>query len=175
MNIIEKIDLKAEEKGKTAVTIWQFIKYNGVSMVATVVQLLLVNFLPALFVGVNKPLPEFLSKIFSEETLGAGNSNWGYVLPYFISMVVGNTITYMMNKKTTFNVDAPQWCFNVYLIVLVFMICVCTWVQGVIVNFFAQTGNTFLIKYDRTLSTMLSGGVMLAVMFPLQKFVLFKK
>lgn len=47
MNIIEKIDLKAEEKGKTAVTIWQFIKYNGVSMVATVVQLLLVNFLPA--------------------------------------------------------------------------------------------------------------------------------
>ena len=45
MSVLNKIDKAAESKGALVVKIWQFIKFNIVSLSITVVQLVLANFL----------------------------------------------------------------------------------------------------------------------------------
>ena len=37
-----------------------------------------------------EPLPGFFGGIFSEQTMEKGQSNWGYILPFFLSNFVAN-------------------------------------------------------------------------------------
>lgn len=154
---------------------WQFVKFLLVGGIGCVIQLVVVNVLYYLMRGWTAPLPAVLSGIFNETTMGSGNSNWGYVVPFFTSNLVANTYQYIQNKKTTFKVEAPKWCFVVYLVVLVILIFVVTWVQGVLNNFFINSGSAFLIKLAPTLAVLFAGAVYTLTLFPLEKFVLFRK
>ena len=68
----------------------QFIKFNVVSASVTMLQLLLVNVFFWLMKDWKAPLPEILSGIFNDAAVGAGNANWGYVLPFFLSNALAN-------------------------------------------------------------------------------------
>lgn len=87
---LQKLDEKAERKGMK--TLWQFVKFFIVSLLTTGVQLLLVNVLYFYLKDFTEPLPSFLSTIFTDATMGSGHSNWGYLLPFFVSNFVANTI-----------------------------------------------------------------------------------
>ena len=50
-------------------TLWQFVKFNLVSLTVTVVQLALANLLPLVFDGVKAPVPGVLRPIFNAKTL----------------------------------------------------------------------------------------------------------
>ena len=155
--------------------LWQFVKFLIVGGIGAILQLIVVNVLYFMMKNWNEPLPHILASVFNETVMGKGNSNWGYVLPFFISNLVANSYQYLQNKKTTFKVDAPKWCFVVYLIVLVILIFIVTWVQGILNNLFMEKGNAFIQKMAPTLAVILAGGVYTLVLFPLEKFVLFKK
>lgn len=165
--------MSTTEKKNTG--LWQFVKFLIVGGIGAIIQLIVVNVLYFLMRDWKEPLPLFLAKLFNETVMGEGNSNWGYVLPFFISNLAANTYQYIQNKKTTFKVEAPRWCFLVYMVVLVILIFVATWLQGILNHLFLSTGIPFFQKLAPTLAVIFAGAIYTLVMFPLEKFVLFKK
>ena len=154
---------------------WQLIKFLIVGGIGAIIQTIVVNVLCSALKDWKNPLPSILSSIFSENTMGKSNSCWGYVVPFFASNLIANTYQYIQNKKTTFKVNAPKWCFVVYLVVLVILIFVATWLQGIINNLLVKTNIAFFVKLAPTLAVLGAGIVYTLVLFPLEKYVLFKE
>lgn len=161
-------------------TLWQFIKFNLVSFSITVVQLALANLLPLVFDGVTAKLPPFLRPVFQPEMLFEGPSpyvvdgvvTWGYVLPFFLSNFIANIYGYFMNMKTTFRGKGSRTGLIAYLLILTALILFSTWLQGWITARLAVTAYAGL---GRTIAAMAAGLVQVAVLFPLEKYVLFKR
>ena len=174
-NFLDRVDAKAEAKGAVVKTLWQLAKFIIVAILTTGVQILLVNLLPKLFTNWKTPLTGFLGNIFNEGIIGEGNSTWGYILPYFLSLAIANTINYIINKNKTFKSDAPTWHFVVYFAVLVALILFSTWFQGVFVNWMTSPSIGMGEAGARSLGSVAAGFIMSLVMFPLQKFVLLRE
>lgn len=175
INVLDKIDQAADYKGSVWVLVWQFIKFTVVSLLVTIIQLALVNILFFALKNYNAPLPLFLDAIFTETTVGVGNNNWGYVLPFFISNLVANTVGYFLNKSKTFKSDAPIWHFVIYIVVLLLLILFATWLQGAVANALISTNIGFFMGAAPTVAGMVAGTLQFVVLFPLQKFVLLRE
>lgn len=156
-------------------SLWQLVKFLLVSSVTGLLQIALVNLFCWLLRDWKAPLPGLLSGIFSARTVGAGNDNWGYVLPFFASNLLANVYQYLQNKKTTFKSDAPAWCFAVYLGMMAALILFTTWLQGVIVNALRSTGAGFWSAFAPTTASMCAGTLLMVILFPMEKFVLLKE
>ena len=175
MSLLKKLDSRFGDS-----TLWQFIKFNLVSLSITLLQLALANLLPLIFDGVTAALPPFLRPVFQPETLFEGPSpyvvdgvvTWGYVLPFFLSNFIANIYGYFVNMKTTFRGKGSRTGLLVYLFVLTALILFSTWLQGWI-N--ARLAATAFAGLGRTIAAMAAGLVQVAVLFPLEKFVLFRK
>ena len=175
MNLWKKIDNRFGDS-----TLWQFVKFNLVSFSITLLQLALANLLPLIFDSVTAVLPPLLRPVFQPETLFEGPSQyvvdgivtWGYVLPFFLSNFIANIYGYFMNMKTTFRGKGSRGGLVAYLLILTALILFSTWLQGWIT---ARLAVTTLAGLGRTIAAMAAGLVQLAVLFPLEKFVLFKK
>ncbi len=167
---LERLDDKAEAKGLK--TLWQFVKFLVVSLLTTGVQLLLVNVLYFYLKDFTEPLPSFLGSIFNETTIGQGHSHWGYLLPFFLSNFIANTIGYFLNRSKTFRSDAPWWHYLLYIFVLALLIFFSTWLQGVIVNGLIAVGWEGAAP---TIAAMAAGGLQFLALFPLQKFVFLRQ
>ncbi len=173
--MLKKLD---ERFGNNAV--WQFVKFNVVSMSITVVQLLLANLLPLVFDSLTATLPGFLQGIFKPEVLFDGESKyvvngvvtWGYVLPFFLSNFIANIYGYFVNMKATFKGKGTRAGLIGYMVTLAVLILFTTWLQGYIT---AKLTPTSLSSLARTIAAMAAGTVQVAVLFPLEKFVLFKE
>ena len=152
----------------------QFIKFNLVSASVTIVQLLLVNVFFWLMKDWKAPLPGLLSTVFNEAAVGAGNANWGYVLPFFLSNVLANLYGFFVNRKVTFHSDAPKRNAVVFLIVLCILILVSTWIQGSLVHVITERfpAGTNLAP---TLAALAAGTIQFLILFPLEKYVLLKE
>lgn len=156
-------------------SIWQFIKFVLVSCLATVIQLALVNILYFMMKGFTTPLPAFLAAVFNETTVGEGNANWGYMLPFFLSNLIANTVGYFINRSKTFKSDAPIWHFALYIVILFALIVFSTWLQGVIVNALNGCGVAFFVGAAPTIASMAAGTLQLIILFPIQKYVLLRE
>ena len=169
-NWLSKTDDKANTSGKK--TIWQIVKFIVVSLLVTIIQLALVNILYFFMKEWKEPLPRFLGEIFSETTMGKGHSNWGYILPFFLSNLIANTVGYFLNKKKTFKSDAPIWHYIIYIVLLILLIAFTTWLQGLVANALVNANVEALAP---TIAAMVAGNVQLIILFPIQKFVLQKR
>jgi putative flippase GtrA len=175
MSVLKKLDARYGDAA-----LWQFIKFNLVSTGITLVQLALANLLPLVFDGVTAKLPPLLRPVFRPEALFEGPSRyvvdgvvtWGYVLPFFLSNFIANICGYYMNMKTTFRGRGSRVGLIAYLVIIALLILFSTWLQGLIT---AKLSVTSLAPLARTIAAMAAGYVQLAVLFPLEKFVLFKK
>ena len=169
---LDNVDDKAKNKGKWWHTLWQYIKFSAVGIFITLIQLALVNLLYFFMKSWTTPLTGFIGDIFSESTLGEGHSTWGYLLPFFLSNFIANTIGYFLNKKRTFKSDAPKWHYVIYIIVLVLLITFSTWLQGVITNGLVSVNAEFIAP---TVAALTVGIMQSIILFPLQKYVLLKE
>lgn len=160
--------------------LWQLIKFNLVSTSVTVVQLALANLLPQLFDYVTATLPPLLQPVFDPEVLfdSAGKYvvngvvTWGYVLPFLLSNGLANIYGYFINMKATFRGKGTRWGFAAYIALLLALILFSTWLQGLIT---ARLQATELAGLARTIAALAAGLVQMAVLFPMEKFVLFKE
>lgn len=159
---------------KNSKTLREFIKFNLVSFLVTVIQLVSVNLFLYFMKDWTAPLPGFLNLIFTPATVGAGNCNWGYVLPFFLSNALANAIGYLVNRSRTFHSDAPASMFVIFFAVLILLILFSTWFQGSLVYFIREKFSG-LYKLAPTIASLCAGILQFAVLFPLEKFVLFKK
>ena len=161
-------------------SLWQFVKFNIVSFSISVLQLLLANLLPLVFDSFTSPLPRFLQPFFDPKVLFEGESKyvvngvvtWGYVLPFFLSNFIANIYGYFANMKATFKGEGSKKSMAIYIAVMIVLILFTTWLQGIIS---AGLSNTSLAPFARTIAAMAAGMVQFAVIFPLEKFVLFKE
>ena len=175
MSLLKKIDTRFGDN-----TIWQFVKFNLVSFSITLLQLALANLLPMLFDGVTAKLPPVMRPVFRPDILFEGPSpyvvdgvvTWGYVLPFFLSNFIANIYGYFMNRKTTFGGKGSRSGLIAYLLILTALIFFSTWLQGWIT---ARLTATAFAKLARTIAATAAGLVQVAVLFPLEKYVLFKK
>ena len=71
MGLFRKIDERYGNSG-----IWQFIKFNIVSMSVYLLQMLLANLLPLIFDGVTAKLPVLLRGVFDPQVLFDGDSKY---------------------------------------------------------------------------------------------------
>ena len=153
----------------------QFLKFLIIGAIGAIIQIATVNILFQLLKNWKAPLPAFMAGIFNEKVLGSGNNNWGYLLPFFTSHLLSNTYSYIHNMKGNFKTDAPSYYFVIYLALLAVLIVVATWLSGVIANFLMGTGIDFFVKLGPTIGSVLSGLVYTLVLFPVEKFILFRK
>ena len=124
MNAWKRLDERLSAgKGRT---LWQFVKFNLVSLTVTILQLLLANLLPLAFDRVVSPLPPLLRGIFRANALFPDGSKyvvngvvtWGYVLPFLLANGLANIYGYFINMKTTFRGKGTRAGFAVYLVIL---------------------------------------------------------
>lgn len=171
----ERLEERYGDKG-----LWQFVKFNLVSFSIAVVQLLLANLLPLAFDGVTTKLPPLLRPVFDPAQLFQGPSpyvidgvvTWGYVLPFFLSNFLANLYGYFANMKTTFRGTGSRAGLIAYLGILTALILFTTWLQGWVAAKLSVTG---LASLARTIAALAAGLVQMAVLFPLEKYVLFRK
>ena len=174
MNAWKRLDERLSAgKGRT---LWQFVKFNLVSLTVTILQLLLANLLPLAFDRVVSPLPPLLRGIFRADALFPDGSKyvvngvvtWGYLLANGLANIYG----YFINMKTTFRGKGTRAGFAVYLAILFALILFATWMQGEIV---AAMASSRIAPLSRTLASFGAGVVQTAVLFPLEKLVLFRQ
>lgn len=176
--LLQRIDEKMDAKGERAKAVWQFMKFNIVSLLASILQISLSYLLLAVLALWKSPLPEFIKPLFNEKTIGKGNANWGYVLPFLVSNLSANTFAYLMNRKTTFKSDAPKINFVIYLGIMLLLILFTTWLQGVIVNAICSSPSDFwqgLKALSPMISSLSASTLQFLVLFPLEKYVLLKE
>ena len=170
---------RMDERWKDNV-LWQFAKFNLVALTITLVQLVLANLLPLLFDSLKSPLPPLLRPVFNPERMFGGPCpyvtdglvSWGYVLPFFLSSFLANIYGYFVNMRTTFHGTGRRGSLPIYLVVLLLLLLFTTWLQGII------TGHLLTMRFSacaRTIAAATAGLVQVAVLFPLEKFVLFRK
>ena len=164
MSLLRKLDTRFGDS-----TLWQFIKFNLVSFSITLLQLALANLLPLIFDGVTAKLPPIEGP---SPYVVDGVVTWGYVLPFFLSNFIANIYGYFMNMKTTFRGKGSRGSLAAYLLILAALILFSTWLQGWIT---ARLTVSAFAALARTLAAMAAGLVQVAVLFPLEKYVLFKK
>lgn len=172
IKFLDNLDDRFEKKGKVFKNLWQLFKFGFVSFIITVIQLGLLYLMYYLMKGWTDPLPGFLAVIFSPETVGEDHANWGYMLPFFLSNFIANTVGYFLNKSRTFKSDAPIWHYLVYIVVLIILIMFSTWLQGVLMNVFIVWGVEVIGPF---IAMNLAGFVQFIVLYPLQKFVLLRE
>ena len=172
IKFLDNLDDKFEKKGKVYKNLWQLFKFGFVSFIITVIQLGLLYLMYYLMKGWTDPLPGILAVIFSPETVGEDHANWGYMLPFFLSNFIANTVGYFLNKSRTFKSDAPIWHYLDYIVVLIILIMFSTWFQGVLMNVFIVWGVEIIGPF---IAMNLAGFVQFLVLYPLQKFVLLRE
>lgn len=152
----------------------QVIKYLALGLSVTALQFILVNILPFIFSSWKNPLPPFLSVVFNEKTMGTGNSNWGYVMTFFLSNLLANIYGYFINRRTVFHSDSPAWCFVTFVTVMALLILFSTWLQGVISNAVVEK-SVSLRPFANTIAAAACGFMQNLIVYPLEKFVLLKE
>ena len=170
-------DLEARYAGNA---LWQFIKYTVLSQSITLLQLLLANLLPLAFDRLTAPLPAFLQPVFDPDALFDGPSRyvvngvvtWGFVIPFFLSNFLANIYGYYLHMKLTFRGRGTRAGLAVYLFLITVLILFSTWLQGFIT---AKLSVTSVAPLGRTIAAMAAGMVQFLVLFPLEKFVLFRQ
>ena len=160
--------------------IWQFIKFNIIGQSISLLQLILVNLLPFVFDGLTIKLSPCLQLIFDPEKLPGiesryvidGVVTWAYVLPFFLSNLLANIYGYFINMKKTFRGKGTRKGLILFFAVMFILILFTTWVQGVIASALNQTS---LAYASRTIAALAAGLIQFAVVYPLEKYVLFKE
>ncbi len=154
----------------------EFIKFNIVSFSVTLLQLLLANLLPYLFDGYLVKIPTLLNNIFYSDNIPTkyivdSYVTYAYLLPFLLSNLLANIYAYFVNMKATFKGKGTKGGFIAYVVILLTLILFSTWLQGLIVG---TLYSTKFVNVSRTIASLVAGTVQMLILFPLEKYVLFK-
>lgn len=152
----------------------QILKYLLAGLSITIVQFVLVNLFPFVFASWKSQLPPILSVVFSEKTMGSGNSNWGYVMTFFLSNLIANIYGYFLNRRTVFHSDSPLWCFIAFLVMMASLILVSTWLQGLIANAVSEKSSS-LSAFANTIAAAVCAFGQNLIVYPTEKFILLRE
>lgn len=172
MAVLKNIDSKAEEKGSLLVTIWQFVKFIVVSLLAMIVQFVLLNTLQLI-----PPIAALSDVDFSW---------WVFVYPtavgglcYFIVSNVANIaaqiVAFFVNKEKTFNSGANiAVALPIYIVFTIALIMFSAWLNPTLKDLFLgfEWCNETAAK---NIATMICSALQFFLYFPVDKILFHKK
>ena len=152
---LQDIDNKAAEKGSGLKTLWQFVKFIVVSLLAMIVQFVLLNtlkYIPAIQALYNK----------------------GYFIVNNTANIVAQIVAFFVNKEKTFNSGANvAVTLPIYIIFTIGLIAFSAWLNPTLKNVFIEK-LSWGDDLAANAATMICSAVQFFLYFPVDK-ILFHK
>ena len=169
---LKDIDKAAESKGSFLVTVWQFVKFIVVSLLAMIVQFALLNTLnliPAIKALYDQDFSWF---VFVYPVAIGG---LGYFIVSNVANVVAQIVAFFVNKEKTFNSGANvAVALPIYIVFTIALICFSAWLNPTLKDVF--------IGFDwcnetaaKNIATMICSAVQFFLYFPVDKILFHKK
>lgn len=167
---LKDIDSMAEEKGSGIKTLWQFIKFIVVSLLACIVQFALVNLIP-LIPQVKEMYGEAFHWFVFDYPVEDGGL--GYFIAFNVANVAAQIVAFFVNKEKTFNSGANiAVALPIYIIFTLALICFSAWLSPTLYGAFIRLGANDAIS--RNVATAICSAIQFFLYFPVDK-LLFKK
>lgn len=173
MGKLKNIDSKAEAKGSGIVTVWQFVKFIFVSLLAMIVQFVLLNtlkFIPAIQTLYNNG-QDFQWWVF---LCPAAIGGLGYFIVNNTANIAAQIVAFFVNREKTFNSGANiAVTLPIYIVFTIALIAFSAWLNPTLKNVFvAHNMNDDLAA---NAATMICSAVQFFLYFPVDKILFHKK
>lgn len=171
MSKLKNIDNAAENKGSAVNTLWQFIKFIFVSLIAMIVQFALLNILKAIPAVDALRSQDFFWFVFSYPVADGG---LGYFIEFNVANIAAQIVSFFVNRDKTFNSGANvAITLPIYIVFTVALICFSAWLSptlnGIMLNSWHWNETLAL-----NASTMCCSAIQFFLYFPVDK-ILFRK
>ena len=169
---LKDIDKAAESKGSILVTIWQFVKFIVVSLLAMIVQFVLLNTLqliPAIQALYSEP---FSWWVFVYPVAVGG---LGYFIVSNVANIIAQIVAFFVNKEKTFNSGANiAIALPIYIVFTIALILFSAWLNPTLKDVF--------LGFDwcnetaaKNIATMICSALQFFLYFPVDKILFHKK
>ena len=174
------IDNKAAEKGSFLVTVWQFVKFIVVSLLAMIVQIALTNIIP-LIPAIQElyatPVNIFGILDYSvnfSETGAIISGGLGYCIAFNVGNIVAQIVAFFVNKEKTFNSSANvAITLPIYIAFTIALIFFSAWLNPTLNTVFLAWGWTEALA--RNAAMMICSALQFFLYFPVDKILFHKK
>ena len=168
---LKGIDNAAEEKGSLIVTIWQFVKFIVVSLLAMIVQFVLLNTLQ-LIPAIQDLYTQDFSWWFFVYPVAVGGL--GYFIVSNVANIVAQIVAFFVNKEKTFNSGANvAVVLPIYIIFTIALIFFSAWLNPTLKEVFV--GWELNEAAAKNIATMICSAVQFFLYFPVDKILFHKK
>ncbi len=171
MGKLNQIDKAAESKGSLLVTIWQFVKFIVVSLLAMIVQFVLLNTLnliPAIKELYNQ---DFSWWVFVYPAVVGG---LGYFIVSNVANIIAQIVAFFVNKEKTFNSGANiAVALPIYIVFTIALIFFSAWLNPTLKEVFV--GWNLEEAAAKNIATMICSAVQFFLYFPVDKILFHKK
>ena len=169
---LKDVDKAAENKGSVLVTIWQFVKFIFVSLLAMIVQFVLLNTLQ-LIPAVKELDTQPFEWWFFVYPVAVGGL--GYFIVSNVANVVAQIVAFFVNKEKTFNSGANiAVALPIYIVFTIGLIFFSAWLNPTLKEVF--------VGFDwcsealaKNIATMICSALQFFLYFPVDKIVFHKK
>ena len=168
---LKDIDKAAESKGSLLVTIWQFVKFIVVSLLAMIVQFVLLNTLnliPAIKALYDQPF-EWWVFIYPVAVGGLG-----YFIVSNVANIIAQIVAFFVNKEKTFNSGANvAVALPIYIVFTIALILFSAWLNPTLKEVFI--GWNLEEAAAKNIATMICSAMQFFLYFPVDKILFHKK
>jgi len=174
MAVLKNIDSKAEEKGSALVTLWQFVKFIFVSLLAMIVQFALLNLLKLL-----PPIKELYASgqdfqwwvFFCPAAIGG----LGYFIVNNTANIVAQIVSFFVNREKTFNSSANiAVTLPIYIVFTIALIAFSAWLNPTLKDVFMEK-LSWGDDLAANAATMICSAIQFFLYFPVDKILFHKK
>lgn len=168
---LKEIDAMASEKGAAVKTLWQFVKFIFVSLIAFAVQFFLLNTLKFIPFIHNMYDTDFHWWVFRSEAAAGG---LGYFIVSSTANLLSRIVAFFVNRDKTFNSDANiAVVLPIYIAFAVALVIFLSWLNPIIkASIIAANGLGDTAAANA--ATMLCCVIQFFLYFPVDK-ILFRK
>ncbi len=171
MGKLNQIDKAAESKGSLLVTIWQFVKFIVVSLLAMIVQFVLLNTLNLIPAIADLYSQDFSWWVFVYPVAVGG---LGYFIVSNVANVIAQIVAFFVNKEKTFNSGANvAVALPIYIIFTIALIFFSAWLNPTLKEVFV--GWNLEEAAAKNIATMICSAVQFFLYFPVDKILFHKK
>ena len=172
MGKLKDIDKKASDKGSGIETVWQFVKFIFVSLLAMIVQFAVLNILlllPQIKEIIAQPYEFWL---FASD--GLEKNGLGYFIAFNIANILAQIVAFFVNKEKTFNSGANiAVTLPIYIVFTIALICFSAWLSPTLQGLFVKWGIS--AQGAANISTMCCSAIQFFLYFPVDKILFHKK
>lgn len=169
---LKDIDKAAENKGSFLVTVWQFVKFIVVSLLAMIVQFALLNTLQLI-----PPIQALYQQEFSWWVFvyPVAVGGLGYFIVSNVANIIAQIVAFFVNKEKTFNSGANvAVALPIYIIFTIGLILFSAWLNPTLKELFIgfEWCNETMAK---NIATMICSALQFFLYFPVDKILFHKK